>query len=179
MNVFVMRHGTTVWNEKGIIQGRSNNRLSADGKNMTKEIAKKYKNSKFDVIFCSPLMRTMQTANIMNQYHNVKIIKDDRLIEVEQGIFTRREKSSLTEKENKLRLLRAKSCGMENFESVYNRAREFLENLKVSNYSNVLIVTHNVNASLIDCILKHINVDFKNKEHTVNFKNAEVRTFNI
>ncbi|MBQ9795963.1 MAG: histidine phosphatase family protein [Clostridia bacterium] len=179
MKVYVMRHGTTLWNEKGITQGRSNNKLSVHGKNLTKEVAKKHKNSKFDVIFCSPLMRTVQTANIMNEYHNVKIIKDDRLIEVDQGIFTGRKKSDLTEKENKLKLLRPKSCGMEKFESVYDRADEFLEYLKGCDYSNVLIVTHNVNASLIDCIMKNINVDFKNKEHTVNFKNAEVRTFYI
>ena len=31
MNLFVMRHGTTVWNEKGITQGRTNNRLSKSG----------------------------------------------------------------------------------------------------------------------------------------------------
>ena len=92
MKIYVMRHGKTNWNENGTIQGRSNNRLSNNGKAVVEEVALKQKDTKFDIIFCSPLMRTMQTANIMNQYHNVKILKDERLIEIEQGIFTRRKK---------------------------------------------------------------------------------------
>lgn len=51
-------------------------------------MALKYKDTKFDIIFCSPLMRTIQTANIINKFHNVKIVKDERLIEIDQGIFT-------------------------------------------------------------------------------------------
>ena len=31
MNLYIMRHGTTTWNEKGITQGRSNNKLSKKG----------------------------------------------------------------------------------------------------------------------------------------------------
>jgi hypothetical protein len=41
-----MRHGTTVWNEKGITQGHTNNRLSKKGKILTEEVALKYKNIK-------------------------------------------------------------------------------------------------------------------------------------
>ncbi|MGN1208302.1 MAG: histidine phosphatase family protein, partial [Christensenellales bacterium] len=88
MNLFVMRHGTTIWNEKGITQGRSQNRLSKTGIELAKERAKEYANTKFDVIVCSPLMRTVQTANIMNKFHNVKILKDERLLEIDQGYFT-------------------------------------------------------------------------------------------
>ena len=116
MKVYVMRHGTTVWNEKGIIQGRSNNRLSQNGKILTEEVSQKYKDTKFDIIFCSPLMRTMQTANIMNKWHNVKIIKDERLIEINQGIFAKRLKASLTNIEKQQRQNREKSCGMEKYE---------------------------------------------------------------
>ena len=124
-------------------------------------------------------MRTIQTANIMNQFHNIKIIKDEKLIEVGQGIFTGKRKHELTEEENRLRFIRDESCGMEKFENVYFRVKEFLQYLKKCSYSSVLVVTHNVNASLIDCIIKNVNVDFKSREHTVNFNNAEVRCFNI
>ena len=97
MNLYVMRHGTTVWNEKGITQGRSNNRLSKNGIELTELVSKKFKDIKFDVIISSPLMRTIQTANIMNKYHNVKVFKDDELLEIDQGIFTGHYKNSLTE----------------------------------------------------------------------------------
>lgn len=88
-----MRHGTTAWNEKGITQGRTNNRLSKSGKVLTEQRAKDFAYKNIDIIFCSPLMRTVQTANIINKFHNVKIQKDDRLIEIDQGIFTGKKRS--------------------------------------------------------------------------------------
>ena len=180
MRIYVMRHGTTVWNEKFIIQGRSNNRLSSNGKILVEEAAKKYNNVKFDIIFSSPLMRTMQTANIMNKYHNVKVVKDDRLIEVDQGIFTRREKSSLTHEENMLRKSKDESYGMEKFENVYLRTKNFIDDLKANyKYKNVLVVTHNVNASYINCIFKCIKTNFDNREHSHCFNNAEIRCYEI
>ncbi|MBO7527954.1 MAG: histidine phosphatase family protein [Clostridia bacterium] len=40
MNLYVLRHGTTVWNEKGITQGRSQNRLSKSGYKLVENVAK-------------------------------------------------------------------------------------------------------------------------------------------
>lgn len=180
MKVYVMRHGTTVWNEKGITQGRTNNRLSKAGKSLTQEVALKYKNTKFDAIYCSPLMRTMQTANIMNQFHNVKIIKDKRLIEIDQGIFSGKSKYDISESEMKLKLTRSALCGMESYESVYERVLDFIKDLREnSKYDNVLIITHNVKASFISDILSDITVDFANDDHLRNFNNAEVKLFVI
>ena len=103
MKVYVMRHGTTVWNEKGITQGRSRNRLSEKGKTLVLDAALNFKDVSFDIIFTSPLMRTVQTANIMNRYHSAKIIKDNRLIEIDQGIFTGKSKVNLSEEEKQLK----------------------------------------------------------------------------
>ena len=135
MKIYVMRHGTTVWNEKGITQGHSQNRLSYDGKLLAEDTAKKFMNVKFDIIFASPLMRTMQTANIMNKYHNIKILKDERLIEINQGIFTGRHASSLTENEKSLKAVRSKDCGMESFQEVYARLKIFIDDIK-NTYAN-------------------------------------------
>ena len=175
-----MRHGTTVWNEKGITQGISNNRLSLNGKKLVQDCALKFKDVHFDVIYSSPLMRTMQTANIMNQYHKVKIIKDNRLIEIDQGIFTGRRKNSLTENERNLKFERSSECGLESYESVNQRVREFVKELNANiNYDNVLIVTHNVTASLTACALQGVQVDYTNRNHLRSFDNAEVKCFEI
>ena len=56
MKIFVMRHGETVWNANGITQGRSNNRLSKNGKIQAEMTAEKLKTTKIDLIVCSPLM---------------------------------------------------------------------------------------------------------------------------
>ena len=178
MKIYVMRHGTTVWNEKGITQGRTNNRLSKAGKLLTEEVANKYKNAKFDVIISSPLMRTVQTANIMNKFHNVTIIKDDRLIEIDQGIFSGRGKNSLTQEEEKLKSARSSSCGMESYQECYKRVEEFITDIK-QKYSKetILLITHNVNASFITDILENVEVDFENAQHLRNYKNAQVKKY--
>ncbi len=176
MKVYVMRHGTTVWNEKGITQGRSNNRLSKSGKKLAEDVADQYKNEKFEVIFCSPLMRTMQTANIINKFHKVKIVKDDRLIEINQGVFAGRKKETWTDEEKQARIDRDERFGLEKYESVYSRAKNFIEDLKTKQYKNVLIVTHNVVASLIELILN--DIDYSDK-HLGAFKNAEIKNFNL
>lgn len=179
MKVFIMRHGTTVWNEKGISQGRSNNRLSKNGKLLTFQVAEKYKNQPIDAIFVSPIFRTVQTANIINKFHKAKIIKNDLLIEIDQGIFTGKAWKNLTDEEKRLKNIQDKSCGMESNESVYKRANEFIEFLKTQHYENVFVITHNVVASLISNILSGIETDFNNRNHLHYFKNAEVKVFEI
>ena len=180
MKIHVMRHGTTVWNEQGITQGRTNNRLSKNGVLLTEKVSKRYKDCKFDIIFCSPLMRTIQTANILNRPHNVKIVKDNNLIEIDQGIFTGRNKDDLSEDEKRLKALRDKSTGMETYASALDRVRAFLSALrKNTKYKNVLVITHNVIASFLDDILNNVKVDFNNPDHLRNFKNAEIKTFEI
>ena len=90
MEVYLMRHGLTVSNERKITQGLTKGRLSKTGKIQTLEQAEKYKYINFDVIFSSPLVRAIQTSNIMNRFHNVKIIKQELLTGIDQGIFTNR-----------------------------------------------------------------------------------------
>lgn len=180
MNIYVMRHGTTIWNEQGRSQGRSKNRLSKAGKELTEKVALEIKDIDFDVIFCSPLMRTMQTANIVNRYHNKKIIKDERLIEIDQGIFTGRYKASLNECELALKKRRAAEAGIESYESCFLRAKDFIEDLlNKKKYNKILVVTHNCPASFIEDILTKQKIDFSDQKFLRRFKNAEVKKFTI
>ena len=175
-----MRHGTTVWNEKGITQGRTNNRLSKSGIMLVQKQAEQCKDIKFDAIICSPLMRTVQTANIMNRYHNVKIFKDDLLTEIDQGVFSRRKWSSLTKEEIEIKKSRPKSYGMESYEEAYKRAEIFLHYLpKKYHYENVLIVTHNCTATFLEDILAGKPKDFTDAKFLRNFGNAEMKEFEL
>lgn len=178
MDIYLMRHGTTVWNKKGITQGRVNNRLSQSGKAIAEQRALELQNVDFDVIFASPLMRTMQTANIINKFHKNKIIKDERLTEIDQGIFSGKHKDSYTEADSILRANRDKSCGMESFEELFDRCKSFADFLlSQTKYQTVLIVTHNAVASYLERILNNIPYSKETYfKHT--FKNAEVKIIN-
>lgn len=112
MQLYIVRHSTTVWNEKRRTQGRVANRLSQNGKKETFSFAEELKDIHFDYIFCSPLLRAVQTANIINKFYKCKIIKVDRLTDIDQGIFSGRYFDSLTKQELELKRAKDKSCGM-------------------------------------------------------------------
>lgn len=179
MICYIMRHGTTVWNEKGITQGRSNNRLSRAGVELAEIAAEQNKNTYFGVILSSPLMRTMQTANIMNKFHNVKIIKNELLTEIDQGYFTGKKRSRLSDFEAKKRSERSKDFGMESYSQAFERAKEFANYLKELKYENVLIVTHNCIATFLYGILTNKAVDFNDYHSCKGFDNAEIRKIEL
>lgn len=172
-----MRHGTTVWNEKKIIQGHSHNRLSKAGTLLVQARAKELQDVPLDIIVTSPLTRTRQTARIMNQYHQVKIVPDAALLEIGQGIFTGRSKLHLTLDEQVLRQNRT-GAGMETYPACFARVKVFVAQLKEKYpYENVLVVTHEGVATFIEDILTNAKVDFANAKFIRNFANAAVKKF--
>lgn len=182
MKIYIMRHGKTVWNEKGITQGRSQNRLSATGVKTTEIVAKQNKNTKFDVIICSPLMRAVQTANIINKYHNVKVIKNENLTEIGQGIFTGRHSNSCTEKEKLLKSERSRLAGMESYKQCYNRVKQFVNELENMNYNSVLVVTHKCPAIYLEMALNgrpYVEIDFKQDRYVNSFDNSQIKMIEI
>lgn len=179
MNLYVIRHGKTIWNEKGITQGRTNNRLSKRGQMETYEVAEQLRDISFDVIYTSPLTRAVQTANIINKFHNIKVVKDFDLIEIDQGIFTRRKKDSLTAEEQKLKNERSKLAKMETYEECFERVDNFLKRLKKCDFRNVLVVTHNCTATFIEDIVLSKKIDFSDDKFLRNFKNSEIKNFVI
>ena len=60
--------------------------LKEKGFEQAKETAKNLKDIKFDICFCSPLLRTRQTLDEIIKYHqNLNVIYDDRLKERDYG----------------------------------------------------------------------------------------------
>lgn len=185
MIIYIMRHGQTVWNAKDITQGRSQNRLSKLGKAQVEEVAKKFKQGDVDIIITSPLMRTMQTTNIVNKVLKTKILRDERIIEIDKGALSGRAKETFTEEEKRLKKENPHLLKMESLQDVAVRVKEFSKYLK-ENYKNkkVLVITHNVVATILEKILlnkeaeifEYYNVD---KGKKGKYKNAELRKFTL
>lgn len=65
---YFFRHGQTDANLRGVWQGcSSDNLLNAIGKEQAKELAFKVKKLRLTNLYCSPLLRSVQTANIIVQ----------------------------------------------------------------------------------------------------------------
>ena len=79
--IYVVRHGKTDWNDKKITMGRKDVPLNEKGINEAENLRELLKDHSFDLIIYSPLTITKETADIINDNRNSKIIYDNRIME--------------------------------------------------------------------------------------------------
>ena len=85
MVLYVTRHGATLKNELGLIQGQTECDLSNKGIEEAEKLATTVKNIDIDVVISSPLKRAYETARIITE-GRLPINTDDRLIERDWGM---------------------------------------------------------------------------------------------
>ncbi len=71
--IYIVRHGETEWNAKGLLQGQGDSLLTAAGIKQAENLAKKLKNILFDVILSSDLLRAKRTAEIIAQEKKIAV----------------------------------------------------------------------------------------------------------
>ena len=153
-----MRHGRTDWNAIHKLQGSADIPLNEEGRQMARDAREKYKDLKFDICYCSPLIRARETAEIFLEGRNVPILVDDRLQEMHFGAYEGIE--NLFEKPEcpVYKLFRDPAHyvavnGAESIEELCTRSKEFIEEVlcpELINEKNVLIVAHGAfNCSMI------------------------------
>ena len=84
--LYIMRHGKTDWNAVHKLQGKTDVPLSGEGREMVEKAGRLYRDTHFDVCFCSPLIRARETAEIILRGRNIPIIEDVRLEEMGFGV---------------------------------------------------------------------------------------------
>lgn len=87
MKLYCLRHGQTNYNELGLCNDDPTKdvHLSEKGRAQAQQAAEKLKDSRLNRILVSELRRTRQTAEIINQYHQVPIETDARLNDIRSG----------------------------------------------------------------------------------------------
>lgn len=146
------RHGKTEYNERGVVAGHRDVPLSQTGINEAQALAEELRDAKFDIIFCSPLSRAAQTAEIINQYHNVPIVYDSRIIERDCGKMAGKTFAELdAQKQNWSWIIgdrRCQSLKVETVDNMLKRTQAFVDMLE-NKYAdkNVLVVAHSGVAS--------------------------------
>ena len=85
--LYIMRHGKTEWNKMEKLQGSADIPLNEEGIEAAKAAHDKYTDIKFDVCYCSPLVRAKKTAELFLEGTGTPIIIDDRLKEMSFGEF--------------------------------------------------------------------------------------------
>lgn len=87
MKLYVTRHGETPYNVENRICGISDISLNEHGKKQAQIIGEKLSQYHIDYIIASPLKRAQETANIISHQIKVPVITDERLHEINFGIF--------------------------------------------------------------------------------------------
>jgi 2,3-bisphosphoglycerate-dependent phosphoglycerate mutase len=87
MILYLIRHGESVFNAEGRIQGHSPVPLSELGRRQGQAVADALAGQPIDALYSSLLPRAYQTAEILSARLNLPIRSDDRLKEVNVGIF--------------------------------------------------------------------------------------------
>ena len=84
--IYFVRHGKTDYNKKNLLSGGDIDiPLNSEGKEQAKITAKLLKDVKFDMVFCSPLIRAKKTCEEIMKFHkNIPVIYDSRIVEIKK-----------------------------------------------------------------------------------------------
>lgn len=86
MEIYIIRHGQTVWNKKKLLQGSTDIELNENGRMLAGKTGEALETVPFDRIFSSPLNRAYETACLIRGHRNIPVIRDDRLRELCFGV---------------------------------------------------------------------------------------------
>ncbi len=87
MQLLLIRHGQTAWNQDGRYQGRSDPPLSAPGEHQARALAQRLTPAAGLVLVASPLQRAQATAQILGTRLGRPVATDPRLIELDHGAW--------------------------------------------------------------------------------------------
>ena len=138
MDIYVVRHGQTDWNQKGILLGSTDMGLNEIGKEQALQLKKKLKHIKFDHVISSDLKRTIETAKIVAN----NFIKNSKLRERNYGILEGTCPENISKYWDVTQNLQ--DCEVEPIKDFLNRVFTELDFIieKYESSDNILIITH-------------------------------------
>ena len=151
---YFVRHGQTAANAAGLKQGTINTEityLSETGKKQAESLRKGFDISFADRIIASPLQRTKDTADTLNQSANLPVTYDKRLLEISYGKWDGQKNADLMTEYpelfdhtlNDVLPSYAPTAGGETFEHVIDRVADLMADLS-RQYADqkLILVTH-------------------------------------
>ena len=142
MILYVTRHGETIRNKLGLIQGQTEWDLTEKGIKDAEELRSEVDKLDIDVVISSPLKRAKDTASIItNNKYPINI--DDRIIERDWGMC----EGAHIEEVDTVKCwnfhINTDDNKIEKVQDLLARVSEFLEDIKVKYQDkNVLVVAH-------------------------------------
>ena len=168
MQVYFMRHGQTTYNLLHLCNDviEKNVSLTDTGRQQAKTVADKLVNIHLDRIFVSELPRTRQTADIINQTHQVEIVSHPLINDIRSGF----DSLPVQDYQQAIAHDRMHACvnGGESLLQHKQRVIEFIHWLKTQHDSCVLVIAHEETLRVFKAWFEHledtpmINLSFDN-----------------
>ena len=173
MEIYIVRHGETLWNKEKRWQGRTDIELSDYGRELARITGEGLADTHFDIIYSSPLRRAYETATLIRGDRAIEIVQCDILKELSFGSYEGKlyadlvQDDSLTFKHffKRPELYIAPPDG-ETLEALCERASEFMSTVvepleKEKHPERIMIVAHGaMNKAIMTHIKKHEIKDF-------------------
>jgi len=99
LQVYLVRHGETVWNAARRLQGQSDSPLTEKGEQQAQQVGERVKSLGITHVIASDLGRTRRTAEIIADACGCTVTLDARLRELNMGCLEQRPLDGLTEEE--------------------------------------------------------------------------------
>ncbi len=83
--LYLVRHGATQSSAEDRFSGSVNIEISEQGKRQAEGLAERLADDSIAAVYCSPLLRAMQTAEILARPHQLPLTREDGLREIHHG----------------------------------------------------------------------------------------------
>ncbi|MGA4508473.1 histidine phosphatase family protein [Propionibacteriaceae bacterium G1746] len=175
--LILLRHGQTDWNAEGRFQGQHDVPLNDVGIGQAETAGRALATLRPEVIYCSPLGRTRQTAEPLARITGLEPIFDDRLKEIHVGTWEGLSWQQVDELEPSFREgLRAgkdmrRSAEGENAMETGERSAAALRDIAAAHHGQrVVVVSHGI--ALKQGIAQFLGWDWEHSTHLGHFDNC-------
>lgn len=151
LDLYVTRHGQTVWNIERRFQGRKDSPLTELGRIQAALLHERIKNLELDVIYTSPSKRTIETTRLIKGNLDIPVHEAEELYEMDFGEWEGQSIDEVLKEHSQLyeHLVYEPDKYVpvtgESFDELFMRTRKIVEEIKRKYWEKkVLIVTHGV-----------------------------------
>lgn len=174
MKIFATRHGETNYNRLGLCNDDPaiDVHLTDTGIEQAERVALQLKDETIDQIFTSELPRTLQTARIINRYHDAAIESDARLNDIRSGFDGEPVPDYFSATAHDP--LHARINGGESLLDYKTRVTGFIQWLVELPFQQVIVVAHEETLRVFEAWFEAVEDD---RLRTLNFPNCEVKKY--
>lgn len=161
--LWLVRHGETIWNQEGRLQGSMDIELNEGGLEQARRLAEQLKDTEFQSIYSSPLKRALKTAELIAGCTDHTVQIDPRLVEVRMGEWEGMRSVDIRRQYPELVAIRdadpvyAPVPGGETVQQLAVRVNQAADEIsKRHPRGPVLIVSHGLSIAVLVCLVREI-----------------------